>query len=553
MLTLASPKDVQPPLAKIALKPHQLAMLKRCKEIEAKRKGFGVMKDPPGSGKTYVILSLILQDIAMKDKSTNIVVVPQNIYTQWETAITNFSNNIQYAKYIEYSQVYSLYFNPSFHGIHIVLTTPVYFNVINDALETAKTRVNRIIIDEIDSITFLHKSKSTMERCRKLWLVSASIDRIEHSLEQSYHYHANGNVNTADVTCQCSADFVATGFPLPPYIQKDILCVANYLDNILYGVLSPSEMQAANAFDYSKIEQKHITMIATNEKEALEFLMKDLISDIECEKEQIAHYDELLEREKNETNAVKVTLARDKSNENLKKSTNRLKSIYDRLKESNMCLICYDEFNNTPKVITICCQNSFCQTCISHWYNVNNCINSFRLMEQKKCPYCRAVTSYDSHVLVSPNTDNGTCNGTCTFTEPNEPLDQTTLSNKMDTLKKLLLYEVGSKVIIFSEYNNMFKEISKMLDALNITFIEIDGGNIGAIDKDIHNYKFGDVRVIMCNSKSFGCGLNLEKTTDIIFFHKTDPGMFTQVIGRAQRPGRTSPLNVFRLLHNNEN
>jgi SNF2 family DNA or RNA helicase len=91
-----------------------------------------------------------------------------------------------------------------------------------------------------------------------------------------------------------------------------------------------------------------------------------------------------------------------------------------------------------------------------------------------------------------------------------------------------------------------------MLVEMGISYIELDGGSIGAIDKDIYNFKFGDTRVFMCNSKSFGCGMNLENTSDIIFIHKTHEQMYSQVIGRAQRPGRTSPLNVYRLLHNNE-
>jgi SNF2 family DNA or RNA helicase len=122
----------------------------------------------------------------------------------------------------------------------------------------------------------------------------------------------------------------------------------------------------------------------------------------------------------------------------------------------------------------------------------------------------------------------------------------------MDNLKLLLLNQVGNKVIIFSDFSKVFKEISKMLQANNIKYTELDGGNIANIDRDINEYKFGDTRVLMCNSNFFGCGMNLEFTTDIIFLHKMKDDMYNQVIGRAQRPGRTAPLNVFRLLHHNE-
>jgi hypothetical protein len=57
----------------------------------------------------------------------------------------------------------------------------------------------------------------------------------------------------------------------------------------------------------------------------------------------------------------------------------------------------------------------------------------------------------------------------------------------------------------------------------------------------------------MTNSSLYGCGMNLQNTSDIVLLHKTNVTMKEQVIGRAQRPGRTSQLKVWELLHGNEN
>jgi len=84
-------------------------------------------------------------------------------------------------------------------------------------------------------------------------------------------------------------------------------------------------------------------------------------------------------------------------------------------------------------------------------------------------------------------------------------------------------------------------------------YVELDGGNVKALDKILNEYKAGGgARVLMLNSAFYGCGMNLENTTDIIFFHKTDRIMYEQVIGRAQRPGRTGRLSVHNLLYLNE-
>ena len=62
LLDKNSARSVQPTNANIKLKPHQLAMLQRCKDIEMLNKGYGIMADKPGAGKTFVMLSLVLND-----------------------------------------------------------------------------------------------------------------------------------------------------------------------------------------------------------------------------------------------------------------------------------------------------------------------------------------------------------------------------------------------------------------------------------------------------------------------------------------------------------
>jgi hypothetical protein len=124
---------------------------------------------------------------------------------------------------------------------------------------------------------------------------------------------------------------------------------------------------------------------------------------------------------------------------------------------------------------------------------------------------------------------------------------------KLDRFKTLFAEnKVGGKVIVFSVYPKVFDEIRKILSDLNIKHIELDGGNIDALDRDIDMYKTCDARVLMTISSLYGCGMNLENTTDIIVMHKTKSSMCNQVIGRAQRLGRSCALKVWQLLHHNE-
>ena len=77
-------------------------------------------------------------------------------------------------------------------------------------------------------------------------------------------------------------------------------------------------------------------------------------------------------------------------------------------------------------------------------------------------------------------------------------------------------------------------------------------GNSNQINSIVNKYKKGNLNVLLINTRNYGSGMNLENTTDIIMFHKFDTQMETQVIGRAHRLGRTSPLNIYYLLHENE-
>ena len=73
------------------------------------------------------------------------------------------------------------------------------------------------------------------------------------------------------------------------------------------------------------------------------------------------------------------------------------------------------------------------------------------------------------------------------------------------------------------------------------------------IEKTVNQYKNGShLDVLLLNSKFSGSGINLENTTHMVIYHNMTSEITQQIIGRAQRPGRKSPLTIYRLLHENE-
>ena len=80
-------------------------------------------------------------------------------------------------------------------------------------------------------------------------------------------------------------------------------------------------------------------------------------------------------------------------------------------------------------------------------------------------------------------------------------------------------------------------------------------GTSNTIQSTVNEYKNSNSKlsVLLLNARYYGSGLNLENTDDIVIFHRMNPDLEKQVIGRAQRMGRTTQLNIWKLLNHNEN
>ena len=118
--------------------------------------------------------------------------------------------------------------------------------------------------------------------------------------------------------------------------------------------------------------------------------------------------------------------------------------------------------------------------------------------------------------------------------------------------EKVIETEIEMKMMIFSDFSSIFKKITPLCDSLNIQYVQLDGGNMRSIENAVKQYKSGDAQILFCDSTLFGCGMNFENTTHVIFTHTPNPETQSQIIGRAQRIGRESILQVYQLHYPNE-
>jgi len=96
------------------------------------------------------------------------------------------------------------------------------------------------------------------------------------------------------------------------------------------------------------------------------------------------------------------------------------------------------------------------------------------------------------------------------------------------------------------------KEEVKRQYALGKQSVKTLKGTDDQVDKSIEGFKMGKITVLLLNAQYFGAGMNLQIATDVVIYHRFTKEMEEQVIGRAQRLGRTTPLTVYYLLHDNE-
>lgn len=605
----------QPKNIKIQLKPHQLAMIYAMNNLEESKKikiqsynedidewfetSVGCLCDKVGSGKSLITLGLISNKPKRESNTKvsrqyglittykyfknyipiNLLVVPHNIIKQWEKYITDFTdlkyliinNKKTFVKFIDlFNQCLNENMNLDIFNHDLILVSNTFYNKVADIINNnydysannydthKEIMISRLIVDEVDTIKV---SSSSRIHADFTWFISSSIKSIQNPNGYGvYEPHTYTNwqgliVNYdrritkgrmahtgyfKDVLNEISSiyfknmiylknedKFIELSFKLPEINKIKIHCKGNIYTNVLYGIVNPQIMNMINAGDIeSAIEQSGLEQ--ENEEGLIKIVTRDLEKNlnnkkIELQAKQQMTYSNIQLKEQ----AIK------KIKDDIKKLEEQIEQIKKRLLDTESCPICYDTIKN--RVIVKCCNNPYCYECIMMSIN-----------HKPNCPLCRKKICKDD-IIVLDNKDK----------EENVNLeikDEDCKRSKIDNLKKYLdeVYKLGNrKILIFSEYDNSFKDITNYLEEKNYKYSNLKGST-GRITNIIEKYKGDELDILLLNSRYFGSGLNLENTTDIFMFHKMNESIENQVIGRAQRPGRTNVLNVYRLLYQNE-
>ncbi len=109
------------------------------------------------------------------------------------------------------------------------------------------------------------------------------------------------------------------------------------------------------------------------------------------------------------------------------------------------------------------------------------------------------------------------------------------------------------KVIVFANFNESLRDISKTLKENKVNYLRLYG-KYSEIAEQVAAFKAAEAStVLLVNSITYCSGLNLQFATDIVFYHKiSNDQTESQAMGRGQRVGRTNSLRVHYILYSDE-
>lgn len=535
---VSNPKNL-----KISLFKHQLASIYSMEHLESvkqveqkdciKETRLGINADHTGYGKTLSMIGLMVRDkmewnidypfvveqinteseglirtrkLLRYDKlQCNLILVSPTILKQWEKEFeyTNLRVGvIATKKDIDIVEA---------ENCDVVLVTPTNYN---DLIKSySRYAWKRFIFDEPG-----HNKVIGMKNIQAgfYWLVTATpshiISQHRNGRESFMKKIIGDNCNHiedqfAGMIIKNDLDFVKSSFNMTPTYYYDYDCFQP-LYRALVGLVNDNIKSMIEA---DNIEGAIEALGGTKTKNILELVKQKLLEELENIESKIRIYTLRSESSKiEEWNSKKILI-----NNKLLTIENRFESMI-----SGNCNICFEKLSNP--IMEPSCNNLFCGRCILTW-----------LQTKQNCPLCR------QNILVNQ----------LIYMDENKSIESKSENHKLtkqEMIVKIIKEKPDSKFIIFSSYDQTFDQIHLALADNNINF-KLLKGSVQQIQRTINDYKSGDLQVLFLNSKFNGSGINLQETTDIILYHDMSESTKTQLIGRANRIGRTSPLHVHQL------
>jgi len=602
--------DAQPEHIKPKLYQHQKTLLTaainlektkftglECGENRTLFTNFGVLADRVGSGKSLVALSLLKQpppderEIVTTHRNNNLsmirhhipepakrrckaalFIIPHSLMGQWEEYVTRDStlDVIFCRKKKEVSDPTLFNF---IDNVDAIFVSSTMWSTFESEQKPEQIHWSRVFIDEADSI---QSSNHVSLTANFIWLITASYLNIAFpagiyiELNSQYyptpveyaelatqlkekngnyfridgaltnHHFIKGILGATDIMKNLELEYwriilrnsdayVDDSFMMPQVTHHKIICKTTANIRILESLIPNDVMAMLHAGD-TKGALQVLGVHDETPTSIIASLTTSLTKDLEQQKRKLEFYKTM----EYSTEAAKLK-SLENQQEKITSLENRIETIKQRMTEieTTNCPICYSDIE-TP-TLTPCCKNLFCFACL--------CESIKRQTHNPVCPLCRTGINSLNELHVVNNSSHNTLQAQ--QKNQNEP------KTKVEEFLNFIENNPKAKILMFSGYDATFFQLQTEMTHRNITFSMINGST-NRVSKIINEFAEGNYRVLLLNSRHVGSGLNITCASDVFLFHKMSAEMEKQIIGRAYRMGRTQPLNVHHLLHQNE-
>ena len=533
----------QPSEMQIDLYPHQLASVYMMEKLEREQQAksddcmletdLGILADLTGFGKSLSIVTLIARDKMLWDMSedhtvkeittfasqhirkitqkshikidTTLLLVGPLVYQQWLDELSHTTLRVR--KVTTRREAC----NVDAYDYDVVIVVVSMFNRFVERYHNIAWK--RFIFDEPGHL----RVPAMRKVCAGFtWFVTATPEAIaprHHNCSTSYMCKLIGGLYDfdrfrTDITVKNDDDFVRQSFEMPATHHEYHQCHSP-LYNTIHGLVSD---KIKNMIEAGNISGAIQSLGGQRTDNIVDLVMKRKNLELEEIQSKIRIWS-LRSEEK------KIEEWKDRESEVLKQMdilTKRFENIL-----MNNCVICQSQLSKP--VMEPGCQNIFCGNCLLTW-----------LQRKNSCPICRRPVRDEELTYIVTNGEG-------------KNFEKERNMTKEETIINIISGKKG-RFIIFSDWDETFDTIRSVLKENKIKFAEIKG-SIKSCTKALEKYKEGKINVIFLNSKYNSSGINMQETTDIILYHQMGEDSKTQILGRANRIGRQTPLQVHHLVN----
>lgn len=532
----------------VSLYKHQLASIYKMERIELnntidigentyRKTKIGILGEIVGFGKTLTILGLISRNkmewvlsncyVCEKTKiesdslittysisrhtrlPTNLILAPPSIIPQWVEELNK--TKLKYTCVITKNDLTEL----QAENFDVIIVAPLIYNKLVAVYSNCAWK--RFIFDEPGQTKVAGMSHV---KAGFYWFMTATPTDIYNK-----HYRCNKGSFMRDIVGTSSTDFndiiqtitvkndpefVKASFEIPETFHHYYNCFQP-IYNVIHEFVCEN---IRNMIDSGDVEGAIQALGGTKTENIVELIL-------EKKKTEIAELDiklQLYQLRNDEEKIKEIDEKKIRINTQIEELEIKFNSMLN-----TPCNICLEDLSEP--VLETNCQNVFCGKCLLSWIKNNS-----------SCPLCRAQINNENLVYIKTKIN--------TEAEVERTFEKRL--TKLEKIVELITKNKKGKFLIFSDFDGSFTAIKNVLLENDIPCNQLRG-NISAIEKIISNFKSGKVRVIFLNSKYNGAGINLQEATDIILYHQMGFNLETQILGRANRIGRTIPLNVHHL------